>query len=73
MSIDFDNERWERVRENYRLWWAGNLDRPLIQMTCGGRDPGRARPNLPDYGFTAFYDLSVPAEDIVDLWDYNLS
>lgn len=73
MKIDFNSERWEIIKENYRKWWAGELDRPLIQMVCGGRDPGRPRPNLPDYGFTAFYDFSVPAEDIIDLWDYNLS
>ena len=73
MGIDFSKERWERVRENYGKWWAGELDRPLIHAVCTGRDPGRPRPDLPNYGFTAFYDMSVPASDIVDMWDYNLS
>jgi len=73
MGIDFSKDRWECVRENYRKWWSGELERPLIQMSCGGHDPGRKRPDLPDYGFTAFYDFSVSAEQIVDLWDYNLS
>lgn len=73
MGIDFDNARWERVKQESRAWWAGELKRPLISITMGGRDPGRPQPELPAYGFTAFYDLSIPAEAIVDRWDYNLS
>jgi len=73
MNIDFNNERWEIVKENYKKWWNHELDRPLIQAVTWGKDPGRPRPNLPDYGFTAFYDFSVTAEQIVDLWDYHLS
>ena len=73
MSIGFDKSRWERVKEDNRAWWAGELKRPLINITIGGRDPGRPAPELPPYSFTAFYDLSVPAEAIVDRWDYDLS
>lgn len=73
MSIDFNSARWERVRENSNAWWAGELKRPLIAITMGGRDPGRPEPNVPNYGFAAFYDLSIPAEDVIDRWDYNLS
>ena len=42
-------------------------------MKVRGRDPGRDEPELPCHGFTAFYDPSVPAEAIVDRWDYELS
>ncbi len=73
MSIDFNLDRWNTIKENYRKWWAGELKRPLIQASIVGKDPGRKRPNIPDYGFTAFYDFSISAEQIVDLWDYNLS
>lgn len=73
MSIDFDSARWERVRQESRAWWAGELKRPLISITMGGRDPGRPEPALPAHHFTAFYDLSISAEAIVDRWDYNLS
>jgi len=73
MGIDFSEERWEIVKDNYRKWWTGELDRPLIQANLWGRNPERARPDLPNHGFTAFYDFSVSAEEIVDLWDYNLS
>lgn len=73
MSIDFDSARWERVRHNHRAWWAGELKRPLIHMTVGGRDPGRPEPSLPQCHFAAAYDLSISPEAIVDRWDYDLS
>ncbi|MGI6295541.1 MAG: hypothetical protein ACOX3G_05580 [Armatimonadota bacterium] len=49
------------------------MTRPIISITVGGRDPGRPEPELPSHHFTAFYDLSIPAEAIVDRWDYDLS
>ena len=73
MAIDFSEERWLKIKEDYRSWWAGKLKRPLIQMILTGREPGRAEPDLPYHEFTAFYDFSVAAEAIVDRWDYNLS
>jgi hypothetical protein len=73
VSIDFSKDRWERVRDNYSRWWAGDLERPLIHMTINGGDPGRPASDLPFHHFTAFYDASVPAEQIVDVWDYQLS
>ena len=73
MSIDFSQQRWQRINENYRLWWAGELERPLIQLMLTGRDSGRPEPDLPHYSFQSFYDLSVPAEAIIDRLDYELS
>jgi hypothetical protein len=72
MAIDFDAKRWQAVQDNYRAWWAGELDRPLIHLTVKGREPGRPEPTLPAYDFASFYDLSVPAEAIVDRWLYDL-
>ena len=73
MGIDFSPGRWNDVKETCRRWWAGDLDRPVIAWVLDGRDPGRPEPDIPAHGFTAFYDLSVPAEAIVDRWDYDLS
>lgn len=72
MPIHFNAGRWEKVKADARLWWAGKLDRPLIHMAPGGRDPGRPEPRLKGVEFDTLYDLSVPAEDIVDRWDYEL-
>ena len=73
MGMDFNDGRWARVKENSVRWWAGELERPLIRVVTGGHDPGRPEPALPGYQFASFYDFSVPAADIVDRWDYNLS
>ena len=73
MAIDFDSARWERTKDTHRAWWAGELGRPLIYLNRGGGDPGRPEPALPRKNAPAFYDLSVPAEDIVDRWDWDMS
>ena len=73
MPINFDNNRWERIRENSKLWWEGKLKRPLIHMTAANHDPGRSEPPLPYEFYTSAYDLSVPAEAVIDRIDYNLS
>jgi len=72
VNLDFDTDRWARVRDAYRRWWAGELGRPLINLTLRGRDPGRPEPRLPSHEFTSLYDLDVPAEAIVDRWLYDL-
>jgi 5-methyltetrahydrofolate--homocysteine methyltransferase len=74
MPIQFEKSRWDRIRKDYRAWWAGKLKRPLIQMRMGkARDPGRPEPKLPYLPFTSHYDLKVSAEAIVDRWDYEVS
>jgi hypothetical protein len=73
MPIKFAHERWDIIRDTYRTWWTGDLDRPVFQCSLHGLDPERTEPNIPAHGFTSFYDESVTAEKIVDRWDYDLS
>ena len=73
MTIEFAPERWKRIREDYRRWWAVELERPLIQMTLTGCAPGRAEPKLPLHGFASSYDFSVSADEIIDRWDWEIS
>jgi len=73
MAIDFNLERWESVKENAQKWWAGELDRPLIQIRLKGQNPNRDKPKFPFYEFTSFYDLTIPAEVVIDCIDYELS
>jgi len=73
MPIDFDQERWQIVRETYRRWWEGDLDRPIIPVELAGRDPGRDMPSAPLLSQETCADLSVSPEDIVDRLDYELS
>ena len=73
MPIDFEKGRWEKIREDYARWWAGELKRPLIHMTLYNADPGRPEPAIPSQDFTTNFKWSVTPEQIVDRWDYNMS
>lgn len=73
MGIDFGPERWDKVRETYRQWWAGELGRPIIPIELVGRDPGRPEPGTPVLSQATCADFSLSAEAIVDRLDYELS
>ena len=40
MGVDFSPDRWLKVKETYRQWWTGELDRPILPVILDGRDPG---------------------------------
>jgi 5-methyltetrahydrofolate--homocysteine methyltransferase len=73
MAIDFDQTRWQQIRQDYQAWWDGTLDRPLVQVTVSGRPPGRSEPEVPGRGYMAHYGQQVSPEAIIDRCDYDLS
>ena len=73
MSIDFTPERWALIKDTTRRWWARELDRPLIPVRVGGRDPGRAKPDVPLLSQENCHDFSISADQIIDRIDYELS
>lgn len=73
MAIDFSPARWDRLRETYDSWWAGTLDRPIIPIWLGGRDPGRPKPDVPLLSQATCHRLDIPASEIVDRLDWELS
>ena len=73
MSIAFGPERWDKVREVYGLWWEGRLERPILPVALQGRDPGRSKPDTSLLSQTNCTDLSIPAKDLIDRIDYELS
>lgn len=73
MSIEFDSGRWHRVKETAARWWDGELQRPLLYITRKDRDPGLPAPPLPYQKYVAGYGLDVPAEAVIDRWDWELS
>lgn len=73
MSIDFSSDRWERLRADSALWWAGKLERPMMGQVLHGRDPGRPEPRAPLLSQSTCAALSIPAEDLIDRIDYELS
>jgi len=72
MAIDFSRARWDKIKEDYGRWWAGELKRPLIRITTWTRNPDKAEPRVKDTPHL-IYDLSVSADEIVDRWDWQLS
>jgi len=72
-AIDFSLDRWAQVKESHRLWWANELERPLIHVTLYGAPSRRAPARHHFQGFTSFYEDAVSAEDVVDSWDAQLS
>jgi hypothetical protein len=73
MPIDFNPERWQKVKETYRAWWQGKLDRPIIPVAIPNRDPGRPRPPAPLLSQATCTDFSWSPEQIIDRIDYEYS
>jgi len=73
MTIEFDEERWEKVKQTHRAWWNGELERPLYHAVLTGAPSDREPSTERYHDYAAFYDLATPVEKIVDAWDYNLS
>lgn len=73
MSINFEPSRWDKIRETYRKWWAGELERPVLPIVLRGEDAGRPQPGTPLLTQETCHDLSISAADIIDRIDYELS
>ncbi|MFY9176295.1 MAG: hypothetical protein WAO80_02825 [Caldicoprobacterales bacterium] len=73
MGIEFSQNQWDKVKETYRLWWEGRLDRPIISVVLRGNESGRAKPSAPLLSQETCTDLSIPASEIIDRIDYELS
>lgn len=73
MAIGFRPQRWDVVRTTYDACWDGSLDRPIVPIWLAGRDPGRRTPDARLLSQSTCHDLSIPACDIVDRIDYELS
>jgi len=73
VPIDFAPERWAQVKETYRQWWAGELERPIVPVELDGRDPGRKMPDVPLLSQATCADLAVSPEALIDRIDWELA
>lgn len=63
-DIQFTPQDWERVERDTMAWWAGELDRPLVVFW------GLDDVSLPQRrGFMSNYPLSMPAAEVIDLYE----
>ncbi len=69
----FTAERWAAVRKIYRAWWRDELERPVIAVTVHECEAERSVPELAPQNVDAAYDFTIPAEKVVDVWDYRLA
>lgn len=70
---DFDQTKWQKIKDDYNLWWADKSPRPLIQGFLQGCDPIVEKGEIDFKHFQSFYDLDVPADKIAQAIEYNLS
>lgn len=73
MSIYFDQNAWTVIKDNYARWWLGELERPLIHLTATGYESDRKPPRYPLELYLSYFDLNIPALEVVDAIDYSLS
>ncbi|HRR06999.1 MAG TPA: hypothetical protein P5105_06915, partial [Victivallales bacterium] len=73
MKTFFEKQDWERINSTFQKWWEGKLERPLILMTLTDCPVNLPRPRLDFRHFTSFYELTIPAEQIAEAWNYEIS
>ena len=59
MTIQFTEDRWNVIRESARLWWQGQLGRPLIQPQRAAWAPGADRPPDEDAADVIAVDVAL--------------
>jgi hypothetical protein len=60
-KLNFTAQEWERVEQDNMAWWAGELDRPLVNLAV--TDP---LPTLDRFDFLTNYPVNMSVEEIVD-------
>jgi len=74
MPINFSPNQWDKIKKDYEAWWNGELDRPLIHdVRRNVVDPSVPKPSTPLLSQQTVTDLSIPAKDLIERWDYELS
>lgn len=73
MAVDFSPDRWDRVKESYKLWWEGKLGRPLIPVIITEQKPMRLKPSIPLLSQQNCHDFSITPKEVIDRIDYELS
>ena len=66
MPIHFSHEQYETLRQTYRKWWAGELDRPIVPIITYGH-PSEIEPSKgPHIAFPTAWDFSIDPRQFVE-------
>lgn len=71
--LDYSPERWQRLKDTYARYWAGELERPVAGVVMPGRDPGRPQPAAPLLSQATCHDFSWTPEQLIDRIDWEIS
>lgn len=71
--INFSADDYKRLRETYRRWWSGSLDRPIVPIVTSGHPSGRRMSEYPGLCFETAWDFSIAPDQLVDAHDWQLS
>lgn len=66
----FNGQRWQYIRDSYESWWRREIERPVLNLTFSGGDPGMTRPDGIITGELFRYPPDEPAELIAEKLEY---
>ena len=69
MAIHFSKDRMEEVKDNYRRWWNGELDRPIVNLTLHGAHPHPSKSRAPWLSQSSCGDFRWSPEELIDTMD----
>jgi len=72
-SVHFTAEQYETLRNTYRKWWAGELDRPIVPIVTTGHESNREPSKNPGLWFATAWDFSIRPEQFIDNHDAYIS
>lgn len=71
MAIHYTREQYQQLRQNYRQWWAGELERPIVPIVTHGH-PTDVTPVGPWLHPGNSWDLSIDPRDFVNNFDTSM-
>lgn len=72
-SVRYTVADYLRLRETYRRWWSGELDRPVVPIITRGHASWRKASEAPRLCFETAWDFSISPKEFVDAADWRLS
>lgn len=71
MAIHFTHEQYESLRQTYRRWWNGELNRPILPIVTYGH-PSDVAPDGPWLWFGNAWDWSIDPREFIDSFDKRM-
>ena len=72
-SVRYTAADYMRLRETYRRWWSGGLDRPIVPIITRNHPSWRKESKAPSLCFETAWDFSISPKEFVDAADWQLS